>query len=576
MKRILSELKPFRRQILLLFLCVLGHTASNLALPYYLSQVINDAIPQEDFSSVLWAGLFMFLFLLFGVLCQIFQGYFAALTTAGMSKNLRSSLFSKVQSFSQAEMDAFSTSSLITRTNNDVTQLQQFTWVFLRLSLLAPFMFFGGILMTVNKNRNLAMLLLASLPFVAIFTFIVGKKSVVLSTLMQDKLDYLNQILREKLKGIRVTRAFNQEMQEEMRFQNGNTDYKNLSIRMNSLIAITMPIFNAVLYLTVVSILAFSGFRALQNLPIPIGDVVAITQYVTQILMSVVMLSVLFVMYPRASVSAARISQVLSATVSIKDDAGSKPFPSSLPLTLSFDNVSFRFPHAQSMALENISFEAKSGQVTAIIGSTGCGKSTLVDLIPRFYDCTEGNIYLNRLNLKEISLSSLREQIGYVPQTAFLFQGSVKENIDFASKNLSDTQIKEVLTIAKAYDFVSEKADGLETSVSQAGLNFSGGQKQRLTIARAIAKNPSIYIFDDSFSALDYKTDSALRKSLLSITKDAIVLIVAQRVSTIKNADRILVLEAGKIVGNGTHTELLDTCDIYRQIVSSQLNNEEV
>lgn len=574
MKLIFRSLIPFKKEVFLLFVCVLCYTASNLALPYYLSQIINRSIPQEDFTSILWSGLFMFLFLSFGVFCQILQGYFAALATSGMTKNLRSDIFSKVQSLSQTEMDSFSTSSLITRTNNDVVQLQQFSNIFLRVLLLAPFMFFGGVIMIIYKNPSLAILLLGSLPLIIVFTFIMGRIAGPLSAQMQEKLDQINLIVREKLKGIRVTRAFNREKKEEDRFQKSNHDFMKYSIRLNTVMSLGMPIFVIILHLTMVAVLALSGFKTVQNVPVPVGDVIAIVQYVTQILMAVMMLSMVFVMYPRASVSASRIAEVLDCKISVLDYFPMTPFPSEKNLILQFKNVSFRFPHAQSMALEDISFSAKSGEVTAIIGSTGCGKSTLVDLIPRFYDSTKGCISINQQNIREISLASLRKHIGYVPQSSFLFQGTIKENIDFAANNLSDSILHSALKTAMAYDFILEKED-LSTTVSQAGLNFSGGQKQRLTIARAIAKNPRIYIFDDSFSALDYKTDAALRKSLKEITTDAIVLIVAQRVSTIKNADQIIVLEDGKIAGIGKHEELLKSCSVYQEIVSSQQSREE-
>lgn len=576
MKRIYYELSPFKKQIFLLFLCVIGYTASNLALPYYLSNIVNLAIPAQDKRAIFIAGGIMLLFLSFGVFCQIMQSYLAAISTVGLAKNLRSLIFAKAQYFSQSEFDTFTTSSLITRTNNDVVQVQQFLAMFLRISLLAPIMFLGGIIMTLIKSPKLSLVLLVSMPILVLFVAWMAKKAMPLSAKMQEKLDYINLITREKLKGIRVARSFNMENYEETRFQKSNEDFMNYSIRMNTLISLAMPVLILILYLTMVAVVGIGGFQILQSATIPVGDIIAVIQYITQIMMAVMMLSMLFVMYPRASVSATRLKEVLDTENSVLESETSSPFPTDDQLTLRFEDVSFRFPHAESYAISGISFTAQSGQVTAIIGSTGSGKSTLIDLIPRFYDVSTGKITINDIDIRQIALSSLREKIGYIPQKAFLFRGSIAENIDFTEQNLSQESLEEVLHIAQSHDFVMAKEDQLETKVSQSGLNFSGGQKQRLAIARAIAKNPDIYIFDDSFSALDFKTDAMLRRALLEHTKNAVVLIVAQRISTIKNADRILVLEDGKIVGSGKHEALLKDCEVYREIVYSQLEKEEV
>lgn len=576
MKRIYYELSPFKKQIFLLFLCVIGYTASNLALPYYLSNIVNLAIPAQDKRAIFIAGGIMLLFLSFGVFCQIMQSYLAAISTVGLAKNLRSLIFAKAQYFSQSEFDTFTTSSLITRTNNDVVQVQQFLAMFLRISLLAPIMFLGGIIMTLIKSPKLSLVLLVSMPILVLFVAWMAKKAMPLSAKMQEKLDYINLITREKLKGIRVARSFNMENYEETRFQKSNEDFTNYSIRMNTLISLAMPVLILILYLTMVAVVGIGGFQILQSATIPVGDIIAVIQYITQIMMAVMMLSMLFVMYPRASVSATRLKEVLDTENSVLESETSSPFPTDDQLTLRFEDVSFRFPHAESYAISGISFTAQSGQVTAIIGSTGSGKSTLIDLIPRFYDVSTGKITINDIDIRQIALSSLREKIGYIPQKAFLFRGSIAENIDFTEQNLSQESLEEVLHIAQSHDFVMAKEDQLETKVSQSGLNFSGGQKQRLAIARAIAKNPDIYIFDDSFSALDFKTDAMLRRALLEHTKNAVVLIVAQRISTIKNADRILVLEDGKIVGSGKHEALLKDCEVYREIVYSQLEKEEV
>lgn len=573
MKRILKELSPFRKEILLLFACVIGYIASNMALPFFLSRIINIAVPARDAGMVYRFGGYMLLFLLFGALCQVLQTYLAAKATAGLARNLRHKVFTKVQSFSETEYQHFTTSSLITRTNQDIALIQQYLAMFLRISLLAPMMFLGGLIMTLYTMPDFTVVLMIIIPILSLLVFLIGKKTSSLSRKMQEKLDQIHLILREKLKGIRVARAFGAEEAEELRFSKSNHDFMKISIRLNALSALTMPLMTLLFSFTILAILLHSVISLTPESATPIGNTVAMIQYVTQIMMSVLFLSMLFVMIPRATVSARRIDEVLSSDSPICD--GSQIINPAGSFHLEFNQVGFQFPHADRPALSDISFCARSGEVTAIIGSTGSGKSTLLDLIPRFYDVTQGSIRLQGRDIREYTLDSLRKCIGYVPQSAFLFQGNVKENVDLAANQLSDSEIEEVLQIAQAHDFVMQHDMQLEHPISQGGSNLSGGQKQRLAIARAIAKKPQIYLFDDSFSALDLQTDLRLRKALSERTKEAIVLIVAQRVNTIQNADQILVLEDGKLVGIGNHPELLANCRVYQEIVDSQLERKE-
>lgn len=575
MKTIWRELSPFKTRIFLVFILVVGSSMANLALPMYLSDVINLAIPKGDRWAVMLIGGKMLIFVLIGLFCSIAMGFLAAKISMGLGKNLRSKVFQKVQYFSQAEFDRFSTSSLITRTNNDVLQVQTFTNMMLRISLLAPIMAVGGIVMALQKSATMSMILLISMPLLLGFVFAVAKRVMPLSQKMQEKLDLINLVMREKLTGVRVARVFGTEDFEETRFDRVNRDFMENSVKMNRMMAMMMPGLNLILYGTTLALIGFGGRQIISGTSIPIGDVIAVVQYVMQIMMSVVMLSMVFIVYPRAAVSSGRIEEVLCTKPRIENIED--------PITqtakhgyVSFRNVSFTFPKAAEPVLQDISFDSAPGEITAIIGSTGCGKSTLVSLIPRFYDVEKGEILVDGVNVKSLDLTFLRSKIGWVPQKAFLFQGSVSKNIRYGDERITESEVEHAIRVAQSYDFVMEKEEGLNTVLSQGGSNVSGGQRQRLAIARAVAKKPEIYIFDDSFSALDFKTDAALRKALAEEAKESTVILVAQRVSTIKNADRIIVLENGRIVGQGTHRELLKVCKVYQEIVNSQRSEEEV
>ncbi|MDO4792649.1 MAG: ABC transporter ATP-binding protein [Filifactor alocis] len=575
MKEMLKEFLGFKRYIALVFLSAVGSVLSTLALPMYLSRIINSAIPSADMGSVLSVGALMLLFVPAGILCSALMGYFAAKVSVGIGKNLRNRVFKKVQEFSEMEFDKISTPSLITRTTNDVMQVQTFLNILLRISLMAPFMAIGGIVMSLAKSVKLSMVLLVSMPLLLAFVFVMGSRIMPLSASMQEYLDEINLVIREKLTGVRVARTFGTELYEEERFERVNETFMHKSVRLHTLMSVLMPGLNLILYGTTLVLLAFGGAQILGGTSLPVGDIIAIVQYVMQIMMSVLMISMVFLVYPRAAVSSRRINEVLTINPLISN-IQNPVTQTSLKGHVSFRNVSFTFPDAKSPVLKDISFDSRPGEVTAIIGSTGSGKSTLINLIPRFYDVQCGEILVDGINVKEMDLHALRNKIGLVPQKTFLFKGSISQNVAYGNKACTKEDIEQALRVAQAYDFVMEKEEGTETLITQGATNISGGQKQRLAIARALSKKPSLYIFDDSFSALDFKTDAALRKALLKEARNAGVILVAQRVSTIKDADQILVLENGYCVGKGKHEDLLQHCKVYQEIVYSQLSKEEV
>lgn len=572
MKKMFKELSRFKLQIVLLIITVLLSTLANLSLPMYLSEIINKAVPTGDVRTVLSIGAKMILLAFIGIFCSIISSYISAKVSSSLGKNIRHRIFVKVESLSQAEMDKFTASSLITRTTNDVTHIQTFFSFLLRIALMAPLMFVGGVFMSLAKSPQMSMILLVSMPILLFFVYIVGKKVMPISVIMQEKLDNINLIVREKLTGIRVARTFSTEIFEEERFEKVNEEFMKNATAMYSTMVVAMPGMNLILYGTTLALVFYGGNLIVKGSPVPVGDIIAVVQYVTQILISVLMLSMIFMIYPRTATSAKRISEVLETEPSISG-VSSESQNFNQEGCIEFKNVSFTFPNANSPAIKNISFCSKAGEVTAIIGSTGSGKSTLINLIPRFYDTQCGEILIDGVNIKDLGLDNLRKKIGLVPQKAFLFKGTVKQNVEYG-KNISEEDTVRALKIAQAYDFVMEKEGGIYAEITQGATNVSGGQKQRLAIARAVAKRPEIYIFDDSFSALDYKTDVSLRRELLKETKNSTVILVAQRVSTIKNADKIIVLENGEIVGVGKHDELQKNCEVYREIVYSQLGKD--
>ncbi|MGL4739000.1 MAG: ABC transporter ATP-binding protein [Cellulosilyticaceae bacterium] len=574
MKSLLKYLKPYTSSIIFTLILLFLQSVANLFLPKLMSLIVDVGITNGDTPYILKIGGIMLVAALLGTVFVVISSLISSKIAMGFSRDLRLALFTKVEGFSLGEFDKVGTSSLITRSTNDITQVQQLVLMSLRMMVTAPLMILGGIIMALATNVALSMILLVAIPILLLVIVVVGRRGIPLFKAMQVKLDKVNLVLRENLTGVRVIRAFNRMNYEHKRFHDANEDLTDNAIRVNKIIALLMPSMMVLMNLTTVAILWFGSGRVDTGL-LAVGDLIAFTQYVMQIMMSLVMLTMLFVLIPRASASATRIAEVLELPFVIQDPVTSAPNPSHHGY-LSFHDVRFNYPGSSEPALSGITFDAKPGEITAIIGGTGSGKSTLLSLIPRFYDATSGEITIDGVPITNYSQEALRQKIGLVPQKAILFSGSVKENLLFGKEGASDAEIHHALEIAQASDFVSRMPDGIHAYISQGGTNVSGGQKQRLSIARALIRKPEIYLFDDSFSALDFKTDAALRKALKSEINDATMILVAQRVSTIMDADRILVLHDGEVVGMGTHKELLTTCPLYKEIALSQLSEEEI
>lgn len=567
-------LKPYWGSIIITLVLLFFQALSNLYLPKLMSEIIDYGVLNNDMGYILRIGGIMLLVALLGGVFVVIANLYSARVAMLFSRDLRSGLFTKIETFNLGEFNQIGTSSMITRTTNDVSQVQQVVLMSLRMMVTAPLMIIGGVIMALSTNVQLSMVLLVSLPIlVGVITFI-GKKGIPLFQAMQTKLDNVNLVLRENLTGIRVIRAFNKVSYEQKRFNVSNLDLTDNAIKVNKIIAILMPSMMVILNLTTVFVLWFGG-SIIDTGALDVGNLIAFVQYVMQIMMSLVMLTMMFVLIPRASASAERINEVLDLPFEISDNI-TAPVHTELRGHVEFKDVSFFYPGSEEAAIANISFTTKPGQTTAIIGGTGSGKSTLISMLPRFFDATSGEVLVDGINVNAMSQEQLRHKIGLIPQKAILFSGSIRENLQYGKEDATDEEIWHALEIAQSTDFVTNKEGKLDGFISQGGTNVSGGQKQRLSIARALVRKPEVYIFDDSFSALDFKTDAALRRALKSETKNSATIIVAQRISTIMDADEILVLVDGHVVGKGTHKQLLETCEDYKEIALSQLSKEEI
>lgn len=548
---------------------------TDLALPDYMSDIINDGVAAGNIGKIAQIGIKMLGITLLGAVCSILVGYLAAKIAAGVSRKLRYDVFDKVQHFSNKEFDEYSTASLITRTTNDITQIQMVLIMIVRLVFYAPIMAVGGVTRALSKSTSMSWII--ALAMIVLFGLIICIFSITMPKmkLVQKLVDRLNLVSRENLEGMLVIRAFNTQQFEEQRFDKANLDLTATNLFVNRMMVLMMPAMMLIMNLLQVTIV-WVGAHEVTSFNLDVGDMMAYMQYAMQIIMAFLMMSMMFIMIPRASVSADRINEVLTTQNSIVDKETPKCFPSDFIPTVEFRDVSFKYPGSGEYSLRHISFTAKPGQTTAFIGSTGSGKTTVVSLVPRFYEATEGEILISGVNINNVSQKELRDKLGYVQQKSILFSGTIDSNLHYANDDATAEDIDRAAEIAQASEFISSKPDGYDTAIAQGGGNVSGGQKQRLAIARALVKNAPINIFDDSFSALDVKTDAKLRKAIKEKLADTTTLLVAQRISTVLDAEQIVVLDNGRMVGCGTHDELMKTCEIYQDIARSQLSEEEL
>lgn len=580
MRKLLKYFKPHIFAIVFAIIFLFLQVLTDLALPSFMADIINDGIIKNDIQFVLVSGIKMLCIALAGVICASVVGFLASRIAAKTSLKIRSDVFEKVTNFANSEFDQFSTASLITRSTNDIQQVQMIVVMFFRMVLMAPIMGVGALVMAYKSSSSMTWTIVLALLLVLGMMLIIFSKTMPKFKFLQTLVDKLNLIMNERLTGILVIRAFNTEIPEEERFDNVNKQLTKINLFVNRIMVFMMPMM--MLIMNGISILIlWVGADKINIGLLQVGNLLEFVQYAMLVIMSFMMMSMVFIMLPRALVSADRVSEVLLTEPSINDKAGSENSKIKDGV-IEFKNVSFKYPDADEYVLHNINFVAEPGKTTAFIGSTGSGKSTIVNLIPRFYDTSEGEVLIDGIDVRDLNQHELRKNIGYVPQKAVLFSGTIESNIlygipnaeeNFAGKN---DVLNHSASIAQAENFINEKEKGFESEIAQGGTNVSGGQKQRLSIARALAVKPKIYIFDDSFSALDYRTDASLRKALKSQVGEAVIIIVAQRISTIKSAEQIVVLNNGEIAGIGTHKELLETCEVYQEIAESQLDKEEM
>lgn len=575
MKLMLRYTLRYKKLLLFDFISVFGFILIELGLPTILAMMIDKGIGNNDFNYVQKIGILMIAITVVGIVMSISLRYFSSQITSRMVAAIRDDLFEKIQSFSHSEYEQIGVPSLITRTTNDAYQIMLFMQNILTTGFMTPMMFGMSLYLIVRTSPGLGMYVLLALPILLLAVILIAKYSEPLSTKQQKNLDNINGILRENLSGLRVIRAFVNEKFEETRFRLVNDAYTNSSKSLFHLMAVAQPgfffLFNIVMVLII-----WNGTVQISDGALAVGTLIAFIEYIFHALFSFMLFATVFMMYPRANVSAERIQEVFDMEPIIKDNPEKTAEPTERG-SLEFRNVTFAYPgHSESPVIRNVSFTAKAGETVAFIGSTGSGKSTLIQLIPRFYDVTEGQVLVNGQDVRDYQLKDLREKIGYIPQKAQLFTGTIEDNLRYGKKNATQAEMEQAAEIAQAAEFISQKPKGYQEELAEGGSNFSGGQKQRLAIARAVIRRPEIYIFDDSFSALDYQTDAKLRARLKKETTESVVLIVAQRVGTIMHADKIVVLNEGDVVGIGTHRELLEKCPIYYDIAASQLSKEEL
>lgn len=575
MLKILKYLKPYSWPIVLTIVLTFGQVMANLEIIMFMAKIIDQGVLNLNLGAIVNNGLIMLVIALLGAFCTIWAGYLASKISTGFAMKMREMVFAKVESFSLVEFDNFSTASLITRSTNDIQQMQSLVFTMLRMMLVAPFSGIGALILAYQTVPSMSWLMALALMVMILIIIILFFLTVPKFKIVQDLTDRINLAARENLTGLRVILAFNSEALEEKKFDQANQDLTKLNVYLNRLMGLMQPVMTAIFNIMTLAIV-FIGARLIGSGELLVGNMIAFMQFAFQVLFSFMMISMIFIIIPRAAVSGRRIREVLETEIGIKDASHPLAFSAGISGQIEFKDVTFAYPGAEFPVLEGISFQAKPGQMTAIVGSTGCGKSTLVNLIPRFYDVCYGEVLVDGVNVKKLALKDLNDKIGYVPQKGVLFTGTIESNIYYGQPKASKEDLIKASEIAQAKDFIEQTKKKFQTPISQGGTNVSGGQKQRLAIARALIKKPEIYIFDDSFSALDFKTDAALRQALRQETKNATVLIVAQRISTILNADQIIVLEAGKIVGIGKHGELLKTCSVYKEIALSQLSSEEL
>lgn len=569
-----THLRPYWRQILVVLALLLVQALMNLYLPDLNAEIINNGVSTGDTAYIVNTGGLMLAVTLVQGVTSVIAIFLAARVSMGFGRDVRAAVFRSVGTFSQVEMNRFGTPSLITRNTNDVQQVQMVVFMGLTVILLAPIMGIGGIIMAIRQDVPLSSLLVVILPIMFVFIGLVVRIAVPLFRAMQVKLDRINQVMREALAGVRVIRAFVRVEHEEQRFDVANEDLFDTALSVNRLFAVTIPTMMIILNLSQVAVMWFGAGR-ISSGAMPIGNLTAFLTYLMQILFSVLMAVMMFIFVPRAAVSAERIREVIETEPLISDPLEPISIVPQRGVRVEFSNVTFSYPGAEQPVLHDVSFVAEPGQTTAIVGSTGSGKTTLINLIPRFYDVTGGAVLIDGIDVRQLRREELWQMIGVIPQSAFLFSGTVASNLRFGDEQASDDDLQRALEIAQADDFVAEMAGGLEAGIDQGGTNVSGGQRQRLAIARALVKRAPLYIFDDSFSALDFRTDARLRAALRRELAGAAVIIVAQRVGTILNAERIVAMDEGRVVGVGTHAELMASCATYREIVYSQLTPAE-